>query len=197
MLGLEPHFRGGQHLARGLEPLRRRPADAARIRRGRWRRRAAASARKFATCCSMASAAVLLAAERGLHRLELYLCGRNRLQVRLKLRRQRALVLPAVRFHRLFLLDEPAACIFQLGVEELARRVSQHRAVFQVLLDEERGQPLGHEHRRPAVVDSKPTLNELASLLLRRLAPMTWTLMSFERICSMTSSMIMSLRSRS
>ena len=47
-----------------------------------------------------------------------------------------------------FVFDQPPPCVFELRLQELAGRIRHHFAILQVLLDEHRRQPLGHEHRR-------------------------------------------------
>ena len=58
----------------------------------------------------------------------------------------------AVLLELLLVLDQPPARVFELRFEELIRPFGQHLTVAQVLVDEQRREPLGDPHRRARIV---------------------------------------------
>jgi hypothetical protein len=57
----------------------------------------------------------------------------------------------AIRLDLLFLLDQPAASVFELRLEKLVRAFRQHLAVAEVLLDEQRRETFGHSRNSPGI----------------------------------------------
>jgi hypothetical protein len=93
-----------------------------------------------------------LAVHRVGDRLQLQLRVLDRLEVRRRLGRQLAAVLAAVLLQLLLRLDQLAARVLELRVQELVRVLGEVLAVADVLLDEQRRQALGHLLRRLRIV---------------------------------------------
>ena len=101
---------------------------------------------RSASCRSRQEPAIAVAIERLHQRLDLHLDVLDRLQVRVELRRQLAGELLAVGLELLLLLDQTPPRILELRLEKLVRAFSEHLTIAQVLLDEQRRQPLGDPH---------------------------------------------------
>ena len=94
---------------------------------------------------------IAIAVDRFLHRVQLDLRSLHPLQIRRNLRREGTGVSAAVLLQLLLVLDETATRILELRLEELIGRVGEHRAILEVLLDEQRCDSLRDQHGRPRV----------------------------------------------